>query len=279
MRKGQNQKFLTEKDMLPGSNSGKLIGISLGADFVSEHEWGIQGIQGAFGLDSSAMGEDRYKMTLKPENLYLLRNDKEVALVFHDFPIMRNQPRYSMEDIQRILYLPQNQEITTAWDSRSFVVYSNKKGNILKLLEIYEAFKNKNIFIFLGGGGFISNAGLQFVIADRLDPSIKKAWRKAHEHKIKETKALADSGIEEILHRAGKKYFALSPRLNDKNQLTFWLNPYEQDKYNYGSFTLQELKQWANDEGPIMMQKKTKKKGHPEKKFSNKPFQNLNKRK
>jgi hypothetical protein len=30
------------------------------------------------------------------------------------------------------------------------------------------------------------------------------------------------------------------------------LNPYQQDKYNYGRFTLEDLEAWIEDKGPIV---------------------------
>lgn len=32
----------------------------------------------------------------------------------------------------------------------------------------------------------------------------------------------------------------------------FWLNPMNQKKYNHGWFTIEELQQWAKDNGPIV---------------------------
>jgi hypothetical protein len=42
----------------------------------------------------------------------------------------------------------------------------------------------------------------------------------------------------------------------------YWLNPREQDIHNYGWFTVEELKQWAENKGPVMMTKKQREQRH-----------------
>ena len=59
------------------------------------------------------------------------------------------------------------------------------------------------------------------------------------------------------MEKAGKKYFALSPRWKDDNkkEVIFWLNPYHQDIDNFGWFTVEDLKDWAKGKGKIPMKK------------------------
>lgn len=66
-------------------------------------------------------------------------------------------------------------------------------------------------------------------------------------------KFVAKSKIRELLKEKHKGYFALSPSRSADGTMTFWLNPYDQDKVNYGWFTLEQLRQWADDKGPIPM--------------------------
>lgn len=63
------------------------------------------------------------------------------------------------------------------------------------------------------------------------------------------------TNIYSILENAGKKYFALSVKWKDEKRedIIFWLNPMEQDKYNYGWFTINDLKDWAQNKGKIIM--------------------------
>src|SRR5690606_28298750 len=69
--------------------------------------------------------------------------------------------------------------------------------------------------------------------------------------------AAAKLTIAAELKAAGKRYFALSPRWKDdqESEVVFWLNPMEQQDYNSGSFTVDELRQWIRNEGRIIIDK------------------------
>lgn len=88
-------------------------------------------------------------------------------------------------------------------------------------------------------------------IASRLSQAVTDDWLQADlEDKNLKEEVLA-TGIEEKLHLAGKRYFALSPRREKDGGIIFWLNPMEQDKNNYGWFKLAQLEQWIKNKGPI----------------------------
>ena len=63
--------------------------------------------------------------------------------------------------------------------------------------------------------------------------------------------------LEKILEKAKCRYYALSLRWkdDDKKEVIFWLNPMEQDKNNFGWFTVEDLKDWAKGKGKIPMKK------------------------
>jgi hypothetical protein len=62
--------------------------------------------------------------------------------------------------------------------------------------------------------------------------------------------------IEETLKKAGKTYFALVPHRMKDESVKFWLNPFEQDRYESGYFDLADLLLWADDQGPIVKKPK-----------------------
>lgn len=66
------------------------------------------------------------------------------------------------------------------------------------------------------------------------------------------SKEILQTGIHEKLKTAGKRYYALAPRRAEDGSVQFWLNPCEQNKYNYGWFNLDQLSQWAENTGPIV---------------------------
>lgn len=46
----------------------------------------------------------------------------------------------------------------------------------------------------------------------------------------------------------------MSPQ-KQNGKLMIWLNPQEQEKYEAGLFTVDDLKLWAKDQGPVMKRK------------------------
>ena len=64
--------------------------------------------------------------------------------------------------------------------------------------------------------------------------------------------------IEEILKKANKKYYALSPSYDENGNLRFWLNPKEQSIYSMGWYSLEDLIAWANETGSVIKRKDEK---------------------
>ena len=98
------------------------------------------------------------------------------------------------------------------------------------------------------------NGGLVLTIISRLpDEIITNTYEKDKDYYELQVAAKA-TGIYERLKEAGKKYHALSPRWTDENKkdVAFWLNPWGQDKYNFGWYTVQDLDDWIADEGKII---------------------------
>lgn len=48
---------------------GKLVGFGLGADFCSEHEWGIKELARTFKIDNDKIGVDGRKINYCPDKL------------------------------------------------------------------------------------------------------------------------------------------------------------------------------------------------------------------
>ena len=95
-------------------------------------------------------------------------------------------------------------------------------------------------------------------LASRIPESFLKGWEAADRENYEMEQEVVKSGIRDLLKAAGKRYFALSrPHHNKKDgELTFWLNPYDQQENNSGWFTLTDLKEWAEGKGKIPMKGK-----------------------
>jgi hypothetical protein len=147
--------------------------------------------------------------------------------------------------------------LRTAWSEDDFAAVSSEENEQADLRTIFiEIHKLNAVICFGSSNGPFENPGLIIAIADRIPMLAVENWYKfdKDQHEIKQV--VLASGIETQLATAGKRYYALSPRRQDDGSLKFWLNPQDQHLNNSGWFTLEQLRLWAVDEGPIPMKKK-----------------------
>jgi len=263
MRRSFEGEVLTEKD--------RFYGFNLGADFCAEHEWGIKGIRNAFGigLDSTQFGIENRRVTSIPEDLeYKSKYSFKTAFNEHsEMSYLFYANLYGEKGIgNRRLgeFAPSRSRFKNdekniygaAWSEDSFAVSAIYPHGKDQLKELHTAIKKKEAAIWLGGGGFFLNSGLVIAIIPHLPADIIEKMAAADKERFEVEKEVAASGIREFLEQKGKKYFALSPRREASGKIVYWLNPYEQDIHNYGWFHEEDLRQWADNKGPIMMKKK-----------------------
>lgn len=245
MRRSNDSKFLTV-------DNNVLIGVNLGADFTSEHEWGIKGIKDLFGIPSGEKdwGIVRRKITKVPsspilgwtkgrmpnsEGFYLYDTWDEKIPDFSDYSELYSH------------------NLACAWDEKSFGVFSSDPAEQSQLKIIFDAFRDGDGAIFLGGGGLWQNSGLCLVIASRIPKEFIDGWYKADKERYDMDQVVEATGIRQLLKEKGKRYFALSRPTYRKSdgKLILWLNPMEQGQNNYGWFTIDELREWADGKGKI----------------------------
>ncbi|MDX1286207.1 MAG: hypothetical protein R3182_14405, partial [Draconibacterium sp.] len=176
----------------------------LGADFTSEHEWGIKKMRELFGIPESSkktMGIKSRTISKCPENL-LFKRDGDSAVLWvayvdwHDkireelpSEIARYKDSIKWEEKwykerkaeydkskKKDKYLPEKKDpMVTAWDEGTFgvAVVGKKESDWLEFL--YEQFKKKNIAIAMMNmhpGNPFSNASLTLAILDRLPEEV-----------------------------------------------------------------------------------------------------------
>lgn len=254
MRNSYNGKFIFGDD--------GLIGINLGADYCTEHERGLKNIKYILGINSeNEFGVERRRAT-KVNYLNWFENNKYIGFTLFNFYSEENRLAWLPRDGFR--YSDEEKSFYAGWSDGGFHIITDKptkKNKIEKTVErvkkIFEALQSINVVVWLGGGGVFENAGLCIGIADKMPKDIFDMWYKVDKERNDVKVAFENTGIEKFLKDAGKKWFALSPSMVN-GQLKVWLNPYEQQKYNCGYFTIDELKLWAKDDGPIMMNKTNK---------------------
>lgn len=226
MRRGMDAEVFVE--------DGKLYGFNLGADFTSEHEWGIDKLKRVFGVTNTkkkllgiiapVLGVDARTITEKPTDM--LKS-------FEIYPFREDR------------------HIFTAWDDGSFGILVDETYK-KELADLYDAFNKKDIVFGMGRGNVFKNSGLLLIVRSAM--SKEELYEKDLDY-LNLQKAAEKTGIAKKLKEVGKKYYALSPRWKDettKKEVIFWLNPMDQHIYNSGWYGIEELMQWANNEGPII---------------------------
>lgn len=241
----------------------KLVGFNLGADYCAEHEWGIKGIVREFRIDRDKVGIDGRMVTVVPESLVYTDITYEKMkchlLVLVPYYYQEDDLKITKDDLRRwelCTYRFEEKGITTAWDEKSFAILVTDKYKD-ELKELYEAFINLDVAVGIAPSEAFKNGGLKFCIKSRLPKETIQSIKDADLDYLALQKAVEETGIKKILENAKCRYYALSPRWKDdgKKEVIFWLNPMEQDKNNFGWFTVEDLKDWAKGKGKIPMKK------------------------
>jgi hypothetical protein len=264
-------------------DNGSIIGAALGWDFTAEHEWGISYIKHAFGMQDeptrSCYGIECRTVTKVPKSLYFYemkrewkdwnsktrRNRKSSAmfgyLVFHDWPRLASQDvtGEGLDSLMGSTIDIGDKEVAAAWDSKSFAIRVCGEERIKQLRDLYEALQRCDAAIFMGGNtknNPFSRSGLTVAIRSKLPQNVLEAHSKTDLERLELQEAMEQSGIEEILRKAGKGFYSLKPDYHKHDdgtkELMFWLNPHEQHLYNYGWMSLDDLKDWAQNKGKVM---------------------------
>ena len=270
--------------------TGKVIALNLGADYCAEHEWGIKGINRMLGITKpeeidlqnstfdkileflklkspAKIGIDARTMTSSYEPIHNLESqgikltsgygkDKKTHTMWA-FALIEGwrKEHFDFSNIRENYYSPEREEFIGHWAEGDACVFVEDKSIIDDFIE---AFKQKDITIWLGGGGAFKNAGLVIAIASRLPEDFRTQSSNSDLDHFELTKAAASTGIHVILKKADCDYYALSPRWKDdsKKEIRFWLNPMEQNIYDAGWYGVDDLKLWAKGEGPIIKKAK-----------------------
>lgn len=246
----------------------QFIGVNLGSDFAAEHEWGIKDLNRMFGVNKDdGLGMPRRRITKVPDDGRLIFAGVKgiTALVCRHY----NLPSYEKLGLWEIeprgeLYPIGREEDTMAWDEGSFGLASRNSKHIEYLTELYDAIMRRDLLMFLGGRQtYFDNAGLCLMIASRTPDRVARALYEvdfeAQRIKDASNKVLVETNLEWKIHETGKSWFALAPRWTPENKqsqtkypVMYLLNPVQQDKYEWGIYTVEELEQWVEDKGPVM---------------------------
>jgi hypothetical protein len=283
MRTGFNSKLI--------EHEGTFLGFCLGADHCAEHEWGIKDLKRKFAINDNEIGLKARQINMAHglgDKVLLLENKQHLVIVCMDW--------YSQESltIEKFLDCHSGRELkgradqdgfAGAWSERDFALLV-RKSNMLQTeeqkrfegfaRELFKAFEDNDIaFLFSRSLPVFENPGLCLCIASHLPKEVDESLTAADLDKLALEEAAEKTGIkakidaargaEDAISFADKSfgYFALSPRWRredekkpSKHSVMFLLNPFQQDRYEWGIYTVEELEQWLEGKGPVIKNKK-----------------------
>lgn len=289
MRRGNNPEELMV-ELLPSivsddqSSTKKFVGFNLSADWTAEHENGIKGIDRYFVRNTtthkiggaSDLDKHLFFTVAKTGEIAALYFRQEVYWINEETPnFLKSSPTekqlrdyFNGKELSLIDELKTTKKtfpqtiVGAAWDEKSFGIIVRGKDLVEKLKKVYEAFKKNDIAIWLGGAGNnpFARDGLCIAIYSEIPEHVIQNWKRFYENRQALIKESIATGIEEKLKIAKKRFFALSPRWTkefkakspSKYKVIYWLNPMEQDIYEAGWFTVEELEQWIENTGPVL---------------------------
>lgn len=258
MRRGFEQDVLVETLV---SKEGEIVALSLGGDHCAEHECGVSGIKRILNIPGVSLGcvglKARTGVKGDSEQIALIENSDVIALFVDSYA-----PKYTLAkdglpyDLLGVDPAKEPKGFVGAWDEDSFGVLVSKTkaplvANFLRVL--HTRLLEGGVAIMNLKSGAFAAVGLVLVLADHVPETDKEALAKADREKLEFAQILEESGIHDLLREAGKDWYSLSRCCRGEDGvLRVWLNPAEQRKYNFGWFTIDELREWAEGKGPIV---------------------------
>lgn len=275
MRQGRNGLVIL-------TDNGQLLAFNLGADYCAEHEWGVKGLNRAFGIreydraDKTDAGLARRTITLAPvseqkdeylSGLFLVEKKGPkngfTALVFdYLFSINRLKNAKTFTEACKALSVcgsvkpdqpryGESKDFLAAWDEKSFGIIARHPDVCGHLRSLYEAAKNLDMSIGFGGGGSFKNSGLVLSIPSRWPAEAVQRLKEVDEESAQLYIDWTATGLEEKIRAAGLGCYGILPR-RDGNAFKVWINPHDQKKYESRWNTMEELELWIKGEGPMI---------------------------
>ncbi len=243
---------------IPRGAKGEVQGVILGHDFTAEHEWGIAKILDVFGVPdgSRAVGVRKRQATRVPSGLMWVKMDKRAGILLSTpFTLAyekTNTALFYWNDLHLSTHKP---GLAAAWDEDSFFVTSDDKEDIKALRDVYDACGRQDIAVALLAPKVYLGNNLSLIIVSRMSEETKDLWKSHDREKNRLCNYKKKSGIEKLLTKHGKKWFALSPSRSMDGSVRFWLNPFDQEA-SAGWYTLQDLRDWARNRGKVLDNRK-----------------------
>jgi hypothetical protein len=284
MRTGFNGKLI--------EHEGRFVGFCLGADFCAEHEWGIKDLKRKFAINDSEIGLKARQINMAHglgNKVVLLENKQHLVILCTDWYSQEPLTIDKFLDChsgKELKWRADKDGFAGAWSEGDFALLV-RKSNMLQTEEqkrfegfarqLFKAFEDNDIaFLFSRSLPVFENPGLCLCVASSLPKEVDESLTAADLDKLALEEAAEKTGIKAKIAAANKEatdarafadkpfgYFALSPRWRRENEekpskhpVMFLLNPFQQDRYEWGIYTVEELEQWLEGKGPVIKNKK-----------------------
>lgn len=175
-------------EFLLRKNSSTLYGVKLGWDYVAEHEFGIRGLQKAFGIPgvyrevgNESVGIAARTITSVPHNLHFQSAGGESP-----YSLLTYHPSVSPDELAHAEYCDRflvatlrmrmypDSLVHAAWDDRSFALATATHDD-WRLSRLQVALMTKNALIFVGPRQAFANGSLYIIIASAVTNEEREA--------------------------------------------------------------------------------------------------------
>ena len=243
-------------------DDGRPFGFVLGADWVGQHEHGIEGIHALLGIGSTVPGISRRSMrSALPQG---------AACIAHAATDERAWVEISACPASAGALEASGNDIAAAWAEDGFRLVATGRAEREAVKDLTAAVHAGDLAAYLGGG--FDARGLVLLIVSCTPEAIKQEMMQHDLDKDRLASAALSTGIAERLKAADSDeygllrthgWFALSPAWRDEasrmgqpletaHEVVFFLNPVHQDRFESGWFTVEELDAWTRGEGPVL---------------------------
>jgi len=245
----------------------EFLGISLGYDYCSEHEWGIKNLKYTLGMPTELtkknLGIEYRSITKMEEDCILFREFKYKKLSYSILIVMSSWRLQYYENMKLPKDLPEGLDlfeilcekngIACAWDEKSFGIIASAE-NQEKLKELYNALLKKDACIGLFGGGAFENTHLTIAVKSKMPQDVLKDLKENDESSFELKKIDKKLNLKEKAHKAEKRVHCISlnwiddeekKELKTKYDVRCWVNG---SNSNFGWFTVEQVKKWIKSD-------------------------------
>ena len=240
--------------------------------YCAEHEQGITRLLQQVGIDPNGTGVDgrtqqmavelqltRENITVKP--MPPKRKGKPAEMVS-----LASENGYNNLEGYRERnadYIREEWPTKAQWDQSGFIISTIDQAVINFLERLHEASKRGRLMVWSGGAGTnpFARPGLVIAARDDVPQEMLDHMQTADDQAAALDKIDQATGIRTRLADAGLRYYALVPQHRSELEkaqkasrydVRYFLNPAQQNQYNHGWFTVEELDMWIEGKGPVI---------------------------